>query len=118
MNDESPLVVVAGVIRRPEDGRILISQRPTGTHLPGLWEFPGGKVEAGESLEEGLRREIAEAIAGGLTVPQTAIELQQRFRNEERAIDYIALDRAQAGDIPAPSPEALLRHSGLVGEAS
>ena len=57
-----------------------------------------------------LRREIAETIAGGLTVPQTAIELQHRFRNEERAIDYIALDRAQAGDVPAPSPEALNKY--------
>lgn len=57
-----------------------------------------------------LRREIAETIAGGLTVPQTAIELQHRFRNEERAIDYIALDRAQAGDVPAPSPDALNKY--------
>ena len=57
-----------------------------------------------------LRREIAETIAGGLTVPQTALELQHRFRNEERAIDYIALDRAQAGDVPAPSPEALNKY--------
>ena len=57
-----------------------------------------------------LRREIAETIAGGLTVPQTAIDLQNRFRNEERAIDYVALDREQAGDVPAPSPEALNKY--------
>jgi len=57
-----------------------------------------------------LRREIAETIAGGLTAPHTAIDVQHRFRNEERAIDYIALDRAQAGDIPAPSPDALNRY--------
>jgi peptidyl-prolyl cis-trans isomerase D len=57
-----------------------------------------------------LRREIAEAIAGELTVPKTALEVQHRFRNEERAIDYIALDRAQAGDVPAPSPEALNKY--------
>lgn len=57
-----------------------------------------------------LRREIAESIAGGLTVPQTAIAIHHRFRNEERAIDYIALDREQAGDIPAPSPEALTKY--------
>jgi peptidyl-prolyl cis-trans isomerase D len=57
-----------------------------------------------------LRREIAESIAGGLTVPQTAIDIHHRFRNEERAIDYIALDREQAGEIPAPSPEALTKY--------
>jgi peptidyl-prolyl cis-trans isomerase D len=57
-----------------------------------------------------LRREIAESIAGGLTVPQTAIAIHHRFRNEERAIDYIALDREQAGEIPAPSPETLTKY--------
>ena len=57
-----------------------------------------------------LRREIAEVIAGELSVPKTAIDLQHRFRNEERAIDYIALDRAQAGEIPAPSPETLSKY--------
>ena len=57
-----------------------------------------------------LRREIAETIAGGLTVPQAALDLQHRFRNEERSIDFIALDRAQAGDIPAPAPEALSKY--------
>lgn len=57
-----------------------------------------------------LRREIAETIAGGLTIPKTAINVQHRFRNEERAIDYIALDRAQAGEVPAPAPEALTKY--------
>ncbi len=57
-----------------------------------------------------LRREIAESIAGSLTVPQTAIAIQHRFRNEERAIDFVALDRDQAGDIPAPSQDVLARY--------
>ena len=57
-----------------------------------------------------LRREIAETLAGGLTAPRTALDVQHRFRNEERAIDYIALDREQAGEVPAPSPEALTKY--------
>jgi peptidyl-prolyl cis-trans isomerase D len=57
-----------------------------------------------------LRREIAETIAGGLNVPLVMLELQTRYRNEERSIDFIALDRAQAGDIPAPSPEELSKY--------
>jgi peptidyl-prolyl cis-trans isomerase D len=57
-----------------------------------------------------LRREIAETIAGGLNVPRVMLELQNRYRNEERSIDFIALDRAQAGDIPAPSPEELSKY--------
>ncbi len=52
--------VVAAVIRR--DGKILITQRLDDVHLARLWEFPGGKVEAGESLEVALRREIQEEL--------------------------------------------------------
>ena len=58
--------VVAAVIRR--DGKILITQRLDDVHLARLWEFPGGKVEAGESLEAALRREIQEELGIGLTV--------------------------------------------------
>ena len=54
--------VTAGVIWRT-DGRFLISQRPLDGLLGGLWEFPGGKQEPGESLAESLAREIAEELA-------------------------------------------------------
>ena len=50
--------VTAAVIRR--NGRVLIAQRPLGGRLGGLWEFPGGKVESGETLPQCLRREIKE----------------------------------------------------------
>jgi A/G-specific adenine glycosylase len=52
--------VTAAVIRR--NGRLLIAQRPFGGRLGGLWEFPGGKVEPGESLPQCLRREIKEEL--------------------------------------------------------
>ena len=59
---QNPVIhVVAGVIRDRE-GRILLTQRPPGKHLAGLWEFPGGKRESGESPEEALRRELHEEI--------------------------------------------------------
>ncbi len=51
------LVVVAGVIRDLER-RLLLAQRPPGKHLAGTWEFPGGKLESGESPEAGLAREL------------------------------------------------------------
>lgn len=56
--------IVAGVIFR--NGKILVDRRPAGGLLGGLWEFPGGKVESGETLPEALRREIREEV--GLSV--------------------------------------------------
>ena len=60
MQDLTPIDVVAAVIER--GGKILITRRPEGSHLAGLWEFPGGKPHPGESLEEALRREIREEL--------------------------------------------------------
>ena len=54
------LVVAAAVIER--DGRFLVTRRPQGAHLEGLWEFPGGKCDAGESLADCLRRELIEEL--------------------------------------------------------
>ncbi|MGH8492378.1 MAG: Nudix family hydrolase [Moraxellaceae bacterium] len=58
------ILVAAAVIRR--DGKVLIAQRPTDKHQGGLWEFPGGKVEAGETVEGALVRELLEEL--GITV--------------------------------------------------
>ena len=61
-----PVEVVAAVIER--GGKILITRRRAGTHLAGLWEFPGGKPESGETLEDALRREIGEELEATPTV--------------------------------------------------
>jgi 8-oxo-dGTP diphosphatase len=52
--------VVAAVIKR--NGRYLITRRLEGTHLAGLWEFPGGKILPGEKPEDALRRELKEEL--------------------------------------------------------
>ena len=57
-----------------------------------------------------LRREVAETLAGSLAVPQTTIAVQYRFVNEERTIDYVVFDAAQAGEIPEPSVDELTRY--------
>ena len=63
---ERPIVEVAvGVLVDP-DGRFLLTSRPPGKVYAGYWEFPGGKLEAGESVEQALRRELHEEI--GITI--------------------------------------------------
>ena len=64
-----PLVieVTAALVQDPA-GRYLITQRRRGSHLEGLWEFPGGKLEAGESHEAGLRRELREELSADFEV--------------------------------------------------
>jgi 8-oxo-dGTP diphosphatase len=57
-----PLVLVAACVLLDGEGRILIAKRPPGRPLAGLWEFPGGKVEVGESPEHALSRELAEEL--------------------------------------------------------
>src|SRR5205814_814807 len=54
-----------------------------------------------------LRRQIAGSIAAGLEPPKTLIEALSRFQNEQRSIEYVKLDAAQAGAIDPPSPETL-----------
>ena len=57
-----PLVLVVACALVDVDGRVLIAQRPQGKQLAGLWEFPGGKVEPGETPEEALVRELKEEL--------------------------------------------------------
>ena len=59
---EKPLLLVVACALVDQDGRVLITQRPEGKPLAGLWEFPGGKVEAGETPEETLIRELHEEL--------------------------------------------------------
>jgi 8-oxo-dGTP diphosphatase len=63
-----PVVEVTAGLICDEDGRYLITRRAVGSHLAGLWEFPGGKREVGESLEECLRRELSEELGADFTV--------------------------------------------------
>jgi len=57
----APIDVAVGILMRP-NGDVLMGQRPEGKPYAGYWEFPGGKVEAGESVIDALKREFAEEI--------------------------------------------------------
>jgi 8-oxo-dGTP diphosphatase len=60
--DRPQVEVAVGVLIRKEDGAFLLTSRPVGKVYAGYWEFPGGKVEPGETIEQALRRELVEEI--------------------------------------------------------
>jgi 8-oxo-dGTP diphosphatase len=62
MSETRKLLLVAACALVDADGRVLIAQRPEGKQMAGLWEFPGGKVEPGESPEETVVRELREEL--------------------------------------------------------
>ena len=109
-------VVAAALIR---DGRVLIAQRPPGKHMAGRWEFPGGKVSAGETDLQALQRELREELGIDairaqhcLTLthayPDRTVELSMwtvdRYVGEVRALDgqqlkWVAVGQLGAEDI-------------------
>jgi 8-oxo-dGTP diphosphatase len=62
LSAERPLLFVAAALLIDAQNRVLLAQRPAGKSMAGLWEFPGGKVEAGELPEEALVRELREEL--------------------------------------------------------
>jgi 8-oxo-dGTP diphosphatase len=60
--DAKPVTLVVAVALIDPDGRVLIAQRPPGKAMAGLWEFPGGKIEPGETPETALVRELDEEL--------------------------------------------------------
>jgi peptidyl-prolyl cis-trans isomerase D len=63
-----------------------------------------------EQRRQLLRRELAGTIGAGLSAPKALVEAANRYQNEQRSIEYVLLDRAQAGDIPQPAPDVLAKY--------
>ncbi|MFI5179026.1 MAG: (deoxy)nucleoside triphosphate pyrophosphohydrolase [Vicinamibacterales bacterium] len=72
-----PIVVIAAVVER--DGHFLITRRLDRGHLPGLWEFPGGKCEPGESHEACLARELVEELGVGARIGDEIIAIEHAY---------------------------------------
>jgi 8-oxo-dGTP diphosphatase len=121
------VLVVAAALMDPH-GRVLLAQRPEGKSLAGLWEFPGGKLEAGESPEGALRRELREELDIGvepqdlwpLAFASHAYEtfhlmmplyLVRRWQGEPKAVEAAGLawvKPAEMGAYPMPPADGPL----------
>ncbi|ATA26716.1 8-oxo-dGTP diphosphatase [Brenneria goodwinii] len=81
--DQKQLSVAVGIIRNAEQ-KLFIARRPAGVHMAGMWEFPGGKVEAGETPEQALIRELREET--GIEVENPQPLNNKTFATPERMI--------------------------------
>ncbi|MFM8358585.1 MAG: (deoxy)nucleoside triphosphate pyrophosphohydrolase [Verrucomicrobiota bacterium] len=73
----TPIPVAAGLLFA--EGRLLVTQRPPGSHLAGCWEFPGGKLEPGESWESALARELHEELGARVEVGPLVEEITHAY---------------------------------------
>ena len=123
---ESPLAIEVAAGLLFAGGRLLIAQRRVGTHLAGMWEFPGGKLATGETWEACLRRELAEELGIHVEVgplfeevvhayPTKTVRLRfficTVWEGEPTPIECAALHwitREQLGDFPFPPADERL----------
>ena len=98
---ENPSVVdvVGAVIRDGE--RVLMAQRPEGKAQAGLWEFPGGKIEPGETPEEALARECREELALEIENPSVLRSVVHRY--PEKTVRLLLVEcSVRPGSVPVP----------------
>jgi len=81
------LVHVAVGVTVNADGKILIAKRPLSAHQGGLWEFPGGKVDAGENIEQALVRELHEELAINVLASQPLIQIRHHYPDKSVLLD-------------------------------
>jgi mutator protein MutT len=87
-------------------GRVLIAQRPAGKHMAGWWEFPGGKLEPGEDLREGLQRELREELGIKIETPRPLLRLHHSYPDRDVLLD-IWVVRHFSGEPQALDHQAL-----------
>ncbi len=94
------IVVAAAVII--EAGRVLLTQRKSGTHLAGAWEFPGGKVEAGEDPREALVRELREELGIETAAGDVVDVTFHRYEEDQKAVLLLFFEASRTAASPAP----------------
>jgi 8-oxo-dGTP diphosphatase len=85
-DSSSPLLIVVAAALIDHDGRVLLQERSAGRSMAGLWEFPGGKIEPGESPEAALIRELREELGIEVSAACLAPAVFASDRLEERGL--------------------------------
>lgn len=91
------MIVGAAVIERDE--RFLVTRRQRGVHLEGYWEFPGGKCEPGESLDECLRRELREELGTDAATGAELLAVSHAYADRTVELHFIT---CRLVDVPTP----------------
>ncbi len=86
-----------------EDRKVLLSRRKAGTHLEGLWEFPGGKVEAGEDPRDALRRELDEELGVRATIGDIVDVTFHRYEDADKAVLLLFFEAEREDGSPEPT---------------
>lgn len=94
------VVVAAAVII--EEGRVLLTQRKSGTHLAGAWEFPGGKVEQGEDPRAALARELREELGIEATAGEVVDVTFHRYEEAQKAVLLLFFEANRIAGSPPP----------------
>lgn len=110
-SEKPPVIVVAGVI--VEGARVLLSQRKSGTHLAGAWEFPGGKVEPGEDPRDALARELNEELGIDVDVGDPLEITLHRYETKSVLLLFFAATRRAGSAEPRAIDVAAVRWASV-----
>lgn len=101
-----PCIEVAAALVRDDHGRYLITQRRRDSHLAGLWEFPGGKVESHESPRECLRRELTEELSATFSIGDLVDTVRWQYPDRTIVLHFFAC-WLESGTIEAREGQAM-----------
>lgn len=93
-------IVAAGIVI--EHGKVLLSRRKKGSHLAGLWEFPGGKAEAGEDPRAALRRELEEELGITTRIGEIVEVTFHRYDDADKAVLLLFFEAFREEGSPEP----------------
>jgi 8-oxo-dGTP diphosphatase len=108
-------LVAAGIVI--ENGRVLVSRRKKGAHLAGLWEFPGGKAEAGEDPRAALRRELEEELGIDTRVGEIVDVTFHRYDDADKAVLLLFFEADRVPGSPEPQAIDVAEFAWLDGAA-